>query len=166
MFSQIFGKKIMKICSCSVFAEPKSPGMRVAPQIGATTHVGLKKELRCSQVPKRSLGELLGCPLVICYITGGFQSHGGTPKWMVYFMETPIKMDDLGVPLFQETSNYWKWRCWLFLLNILLVHSYVSLSEDRGIYYKPTYISGGSDLVALSLVVYPTCFLVYIYVYH
>ena len=25
-------------------------------------------------------------------------------KWMVYFMENPIKMDDLEVPLFQETS--------------------------------------------------------------
>ena len=24
-------------------------------------------------------------------------------KWMVYFMENPIKMDDLGVPLFLET---------------------------------------------------------------
>ena len=27
----------------------------------------------------------------------------GTPKWMVYFMENPIKIDDLGVPLFLET---------------------------------------------------------------
>ncbi len=25
------------------------------------------------------------------------------PKWMVYFMENPIKLDDLGVPLFLET---------------------------------------------------------------
>ena len=30
----------------------------------------------------------------------------GSPKWLVYFMENPIKMDDLGVPLFQETSIY------------------------------------------------------------
>ena len=29
----------------------------------------------------------------------------GTPEWMV-IMETPIKMDDLGVPLFLETSIY------------------------------------------------------------
>ena len=29
----------------------------------------------------------------------------GTPKWMVY-MENPIKMDDLGVPPFKETSIY------------------------------------------------------------
>ena len=29
----------------------------------------------------------------------------GTPKWMVY-NGNPIKMDDLGVPLFSETSIY------------------------------------------------------------
>ena len=28
---------------------------------------------------------------------------GNTPKWMVKLMENPIKMDDLGVPLFLET---------------------------------------------------------------
>ena len=33
---------------------------------------------------------------------GGFYP----PKWMVYFMENPIKMDDLGVPLFLETSLF------------------------------------------------------------
>ena len=27
-------------------------------------------------------------------------------KWMVYFMENPMKMDDLGVPLFLETPIY------------------------------------------------------------
>ena len=27
----------------------------------------------------------------------------GTPKWMVKIMENPIKMDDLGVPLFLDT---------------------------------------------------------------
>ena len=27
----------------------------------------------------------------------------GNPKWMVYFMENPIKIHDLGVPLFLET---------------------------------------------------------------
>ena len=30
----------------------------------------------------------------------------GTPKWMVYFMENPIKIDDLGVPLFLETPMW------------------------------------------------------------
>ena len=28
------------------------------------------------------------------------------PKWMVYFMENPIRMDDLGVPLFLETPRF------------------------------------------------------------
>ena len=34
----------------------------------------------------------------------GVSTNNGTPKWMVYFMENPIKMDDLGgPPLFLET---------------------------------------------------------------
>ena len=33
----------------------------------------------------------------------GVSKNSGTPKWMV-FMENPIKMDDLGIPLFSETS--------------------------------------------------------------
>ena len=32
----------------------------------------------------------------------GISVNGGTPKWMVY--KNPIRMNDLGVPLFQETS--------------------------------------------------------------
>ena len=31
---------------------------------------------------------------------------GFPPKWMVKIMENPIRMDDLGVPLFSETSIY------------------------------------------------------------
>ena len=31
------------------------------------------------------------------------KNSGKTPKWMVKIMENPIKMDDLGVPLFLET---------------------------------------------------------------
>ena len=43
-----------------------------------------------------------------CWQFDGYQDLGvsknrGTPKWMVYFMENPIKMDCLGVPLFLET---------------------------------------------------------------
>ena len=38
-------------------------------------------------------------------ITGmGVSKNRGTPKWMVKITENPIKMDDLGVPLFLETS--------------------------------------------------------------
>ena len=33
-----------------------------------------------------------------------FPKIGVGPKWMVKIMENPIKMDDLGVPLFLETS--------------------------------------------------------------
>ena len=36
----------------------------------------------------------------------GVSKNRGTPKWMVKIMENPIKMDDLGVPLFSETSIY------------------------------------------------------------
>ena len=32
-----------------------------------------------------------------------FPKIGGTPKWMVKIMENPIRMDDLGVPLFLVT---------------------------------------------------------------
>jgi len=37
---------------------------------------------------------------------GGSKNRGGPPKWMVKIMENPIKMDDLGVPLFSETSKW------------------------------------------------------------
>ena len=32
----------------------------------------------------------------------GASKNRGTPKWMVKIMENPIKMDDLGIPLFSE----------------------------------------------------------------
>ena len=35
-----------------------------------------------------------------------FSKNRDTPKWMVKIMENPLKMDDLGVPLFSETSIY------------------------------------------------------------
>ena len=33
----------------------------------------------------------------------GVCKNRGTPKWINFIMENPIKMDDLGVPLFLET---------------------------------------------------------------
>ena len=36
----------------------------------------------------------------------GVSKNRATPKWMVKIMENPIKMDDLGVPLFLETPIY------------------------------------------------------------
>ena len=43
-------------------------------------------------------------PCVYIYIYLGVSKNNGTPKWMVKKMESPIKMDDLGVPQFLETS--------------------------------------------------------------
>ena len=40
------------------------------------------------------------------YIYMGVSKNRGSPKWMVKIMENPIKRDDLGVPLFLETSTY------------------------------------------------------------
>ena len=38
------------------------------------------------------------------YIDMGVSKNRGTPKWMVYkARENPIRIDDLGVPLFLET---------------------------------------------------------------
>ena len=36
----------------------------------------------------------------------GVSINGGTAKWMVYFMENPVKMDDLGVPPWLWTPPY------------------------------------------------------------
>ena len=36
----------------------------------------------------------------------GVSNNSGTPKWMVKIKENPIRMDDLGVPLFLETPKW------------------------------------------------------------
>ena len=57
-----------------------------------------------------------GCSGACCSITHrtkdqqiGVSVNGGTPKWMVYkfIRENPAKMDDLGVPRFQQTPKSW-----------------------------------------------------------
>ncbi len=37
----------------------------------------------------------------------GVSKNNGTPKWMVKIRETLLKWDDLGIPLFLETSIWW-----------------------------------------------------------
>ena len=57
----------------------------------------------------------------------GVSENGGTPKWMVKIMEIPIKMDDLGVPLFLETPMCDLFGERLMSLEIVKVlHSYRS----------------------------------------
>ena len=36
----------------------------------------------------------------------GVSKNRGTPKWMEFLVENPIKMDDLEVPPFSETPIY------------------------------------------------------------
>ena len=47
---------------------------------------------------------------------GGFHKWG-TPKWMVYRGKPQLKMDELGVPLFEETPIWWLYMViiwWLY----------------------------------------------------
>ena len=59
-----------------------------------------------------------------CRPSGPFSLYGcqpknrnGPPKWMVYFMENLIKMDDLGVPLFLETPILKKTRLFCSIVS-------------------------------------------------
>jgi hypothetical protein len=47
----------------------------------------------------------MGRPRIL-WESWGFHKWGGIPKWKVYkgYSHIPIKIDDLGVPLFQETT--------------------------------------------------------------
>ena len=56
----------------------------------------------------------------------GVSKNRGTPKWMVKIMENPIKMDDLGVPLFLETPV-----CICFFLNKYCIMKILSYTYTR-----------------------------------
>ena len=54
-----------------------------------------------------------------------------TPKWMVKIMELPIKMDDLGVPPFSETSKYiYIYLCCFFMVSRWVIIICMSLPES------------------------------------
>ena len=69
--------------------------------------------------------------------------NGGTPKWLVYIMENPIKMDDSGVPPFQETSIY---RIYIYIYTYGISSSYGHL-----------WIVNGMHMVTGSTTQYVTC---------
>ena len=61
----------------------------------------------------------------------GVSKNRGTPKWMVKIMENPIKIDDLGVPLFLETP--------IWELHRITVHrSTKSLLSSQKFHFGPT----------------------------
>ena len=66
-------------------------------------------------------------------IYGGFHSHGGTTKTLDGFCEreNPSKIDDFGVPPFQETTIC---ECW-FINHIGVGESELLSPHKRGINY-------------------------------
>ena len=68
--------------------------------------------------------ESVPATLVVCciYIYMAVSKNIGTPKWMVFTMENPIKIHDLGVPLFLETP-----------IQRVLSPSYVGIMISRAI---------------------------------
>ena len=64
-------------------------------QLGAHPKVKTKTEEKVGNMSWRCIK---------LYLYMGVSKNRGTPKWMVKIMENPIKMEDLGVPLFSETS--------------------------------------------------------------
>ena len=68
--------------------------------------IGLPCDLHQSTQEHYSLPKIFSPHLIFKFIhLSVSKNRGGPPKWMVYFMENPIKMDDFGGPaLFLETS--------------------------------------------------------------
>ena len=66
---------------------------------------------------------------------GVSKNRGGPPKWMVYCMENPIKMDDLGVHLFLETPK-WHPCLWKSRLDAIfqLGNFWMDLSKQKDVH--------------------------------
>ena len=65
----------------------------------------------------------------------GVSKNRGTPKWMVDFMENPIKIDYLGVPLFLETP-IWNLKTLISKRNLLCQGLKSSSSMLKGLISK------------------------------
>ena len=76
----------------------------------------------------------------------GVSKNRGIPKWMVYFMENPIKMDDLGVPLFLETPIETRSAWVLHALPSCYLKWFVGLRMEVSQYISTTSLSHGLEL--------------------
>ena len=78
----------------------------------------------------------------------GVSKRRGTPKWMVKIMENPIQMDDLGIPLFSETSIIQKKQktcfntCFIFFLMrrmIISMSLIVYDDDDDSLFFSQSF---------------------------
>ena len=83
--------------------------------------------------------------IYIC-INGGFNQWGYPFKWMVNH-RNPTKIDDLGVPLFQETSI--SIQC--LIDGGILSHEAKAKSTTRPLQSSPTVVTLGTHLMGLRL---------------
>ena len=65
--------------------------------------------------------------------------NGDPPKWMVYFMENPIiEVDDLGVPLVQETPISWiLYAQTIYDVSMVYRISHTKLSSKNALWKAP-----------------------------
>ena len=67
----------------------------------------------------------------------GVSKNRGTPKWMVY-MENPIKMDDLGVPLFFGNNHI------ICALWMILQAGFINMGQELSVLRH--YLASGKCL--------------------
>ena len=108
----------------------------------------------------------------------GVSINGGTPKWLVYNEQNPIKINDLGVPPFQETSMcmyiyiYQGWSMAMFdyqrtnkhrmaVRRTKICHLNVMLS-----YYSIIWVGHSKEKFLFSLSVANGYIYIYIHIFH